>query len=85
MLVSGDSKATYWESDHIGQRCKDSKATYWGNIRHTKSLECYRHCNGRNESGGNSTKYMGTSPMTSGGNPTKHTGASPVMPVTREM
>ena len=79
-----DSKATYWGSGCIRQWCKGSMVTYWRDSRRIKHLDCYRHCNGREESEGNSIKYMGTSPVTSGRNSTKHTGASPMMPVTRE-
>ena len=56
-----------------------------GETAGTQCPEHYRHCNGRKESGGNSTKYTGTSPTMSGRNSSEHTGASPMMPVTREM
>ena len=38
--------------------------TYWKNTRQTECLGCYRNCNGKENDGKNSTKYMGTSPMT---------------------
>ena len=58
--------------------------TYWGDNRHTKCLDCYRQCNRREESEGNSTEYRGTSPVTSGRNSTEHMGASLATPVIRE-
>ena len=57
----------------------DARTVGWptGEMAGTQSVQTTtRHCNGREESGGNSTEYMGTSPVTSGRNFTEHTGAS---------